>query len=74
MKWNVKEAALACGIAPQSWRHWELSGSEPRKFAEVAQRISECTGVDEYWLVMGVERPEASGESAARRTDSDNTV
>lgn len=57
MGWNMKEAALACGFSQQSWRGWELQGHDPRGFAEVAERIAERTGIDEYWILTGKERP-----------------
>ena len=53
MSWNSKEAALACGVRPQSWREWELSGRRPHDLAEVAQQISERTGIDDYWIMTG---------------------
>jgi len=55
MGWNMKEAALACGFSQQSWRGWELQGHDPRGFAEVAERIADRTGVDEYWILTGKE-------------------
>lgn len=55
MGWNMKEAALACGFSQQSWRGWELQGHDPRGFADVAERIAERTGVDEYWILTGKE-------------------
>lgn len=58
--WNIKEAALACGIPPASWTGWELHGMEPRKFAEAAGKISARTGVDDYWIMTGKE-PGAGG-------------
>ena len=53
MGWNLKEAALACGFPPGSWREWELHARNPRGLAEIAERIAERTGVDEYWLMTG---------------------
>ena len=74
MGWNMKEAALACGFSQQSWRGWELQGHDPRGFAEVAERIAERTGIDEYWILTGKERPAGGpaggpGESSPK-TDS----
>jgi hypothetical protein len=70
MGWNMKEAALACGFSQQSWRGWELLGHDPRGFAEVAERISERTGIDEYWILTGKEQPAGGptgpGESAPK--------
>jgi hypothetical protein len=53
MGWNIKEAALACGLPPGSWREWELHGRDPRGLERAAARISERTGCDEYWLMTG---------------------
>lgn len=51
MGWgNVKEAALACGIPPQSWRTWERDNVQPRDFMGAVQRVVERTGCDEAWL------------------------
>ncbi|WP_354187842.1 helix-turn-helix transcriptional regulator [Arthrobacter sp. UYCu712] len=61
MGWNMKEAALACGFSQQSWRGWELQGHDPRGFAEVAERISERTGIDEYWILTGKEQSAGPG-------------
>lgn len=53
MRWNLKEAALACGLPQGSWREWELKGRDPRGIQEVVARICHGTGVDEYWLLTG---------------------
>lgn len=53
MGWNQKEAALACGLSPQSWREWEVLGRAPRNQVDVARQISERTGVDDYWILTG---------------------
>lgn len=53
MGWNIKEAALACGFPPGSWREWELRGRDPRGLANIAEQIAERTGADEYWLMTG---------------------
>lgn len=52
MNWNVKEAALACGIPPQSWRTWE-SGAMPqgRMYFARCEQIAQVTGCDYGWLV-----------------------
>ncbi|MGB7235914.1 MAG: XRE family transcriptional regulator [Rhodococcus sp. (in: high G+C Gram-positive bacteria)] len=57
MGWNAKEAALACGLPAASWREWELRGREPRGLSDIAQKISEHTGCDDYWLITGRESP-----------------
>jgi hypothetical protein len=53
MGWNVKEAALACGLNESSWRGWELDGRLPHKLNEVAGKIAKSTGVNKYWLIEG---------------------
>lgn len=60
-KWNVKEAALACGLNAQSWRDWEIHGRSPRNVAEVAAQIAARTGVDDYWLMTGRKNPRQGG-------------
>lgn len=57
MGWNVKEAALACRIAPQSWRDWE-DGKQPRNYGESCSKISERTGCDLVWLMSGYIKPD----------------
>lgn len=74
MGWNMKEAALACGFSQQSWRGWELRGSDPRGFADVARKISERTGVDEYWILTGRElAPHPSGPDGGNSAPKDRT-
>lgn len=51
MGWNIKEAATACGIRPQSWRGWELEGRTPHDQLSVGRQIADRTGVDLYWLL-----------------------
>lgn len=54
MQWgNVREAALACSIPPESWRTWERDGVTPRKLVEMSTLIAERTGCDLGWLVAG---------------------
>lgn len=53
MGWNMKEAALACGIPPASWRQWEIMGSLPRNVVTVSQQIADYTAVDGLWLLTG---------------------
>ncbi len=52
MGWNAKEAAVECGLPPQSWRNWE-AGKGPRDVVRVSRQISERTGVSLEWLVFG---------------------
>ena len=52
MGWgNVKEAAIACGIPPQSWRTWERDGVIPRDYFTRCAMISSRVGCDYGWLV-----------------------
>jgi hypothetical protein len=57
MTWNIAEAAAACGLNESNWRGWELDGRSPRGLNDVADRISEATGVDKYWLIDGEGQP-----------------
>ncbi|OZF28478.1 hypothetical protein CH296_18895 [Rhodococcus sp. 14-2496-1d] len=62
MKWNAKEAALACGVPQGSWREWELRERLPRDFAGAASKIAATTGCDEYWLITGRQSPRPDGD------------
>ncbi len=53
MGWNVKEAAVECGLPPQSWRNWE-SGKQPHDVVAVCRQVSLRTGVSFDWLLLGV--------------------
>lgn len=66
MGWNLKEAALACGLPQGSWREWELRGRDPRGLQAIADRIASHTGVDEYWLITGRTLPGGGGPGAAQ--------
>lgn len=69
MGWNIKEAALACGVPTASWRLWELEHAQPRRLIEVATLISKRTGCDFGWLLAGSrlrERPATLRELASR--------
>lgn len=57
MGWNIKEAAMACGIKPQSWREWELQGRKPRDFEQVCEQVSRHARCDRVWLMTGVVQP-----------------
>ena len=54
--WNVKEAAMACGVAPQSWRNWEL-GVRPHDFQQACEVIAEHSGANINWLALGSGAP-----------------
>ena len=56
MGWNAKEAALACGIAAQSWREWE-DGRQPRDYSKACAKIADRTGCDQVWLMTGFIKP-----------------
>lgn len=49
--WNIKEAALACGVPPQSWRGWEIQHRLPTDIRKVARQIAARSGVDRDWLM-----------------------
>jgi hypothetical protein len=67
MRWNVKEAALACGVPAASWRLWE-EGAQPRRLMEVSGLIANRTGVDLGWLVGGSRlRGQSTSEYFAER-------
>lgn len=51
MGWNMKEAAIACGIAPASWTNWEQAGMLPRRYVQTCKQIAGRTGCDLMWLV-----------------------
>jgi len=67
MGWNAKEAALACGIAAQSWREWEQSGRRPRDYEGVCRQIAERTRCDLIWLMTGTP---SGGWPPSRQIDS----
>jgi transcriptional regulator with XRE-family HTH domain len=70
MGWNIKEAATACGLPPQSWRGWEISGREPHRKDTIAMTIATRTNVDFLWLAHGPNRgaqPAPSGRYARTR-------
>lgn len=61
MGWgNVREAAVECGVPPESWRTWERDGVVPRRIVEIAGLIAERTGCDYGWLLAG---PRLRGEN-----------
>jgi hypothetical protein len=62
--WNIKEAATACGLPPQSWRGWEIQGHEPHRRTTIAMTIATRTGCDYLWLVHGPSRGGAVPSSA----------
>lgn len=51
--WNIKEAAVACGVPPASWRLWEIDGARPRDQVAAARLISGAAGCDFQWLLLG---------------------
>lgn len=73
MHWgNVKEAAEACGIPPQTWRTWERDGREPHRLTTVAKQISGVTGVDWRWLALGPD--DDGGEPTHRYAPGERVV
>lgn len=65
MKWNIKEAALACNVPAASWREWELFGRKPHDYQEVCERISHRTDCDLFWLMSGKESPDSDGDQVS---------
>lgn len=57
MGWNLKEAALACGIRAQSWREWELEHRKPRDYELVCGQIAARSGCNKVWLMTGYAPP-----------------
>lgn len=53
MGWNLKEAALACGLPPSSWMNWETKGKRPHNYVQVCQTIANRTGASFEWLALG---------------------
>jgi transcriptional regulator with XRE-family HTH domain len=54
MGWNMKKAAVTCGIAQVTWSEWER-GRTPRNLISACEAISHATGCDVAWLA-GVQR------------------
>ena len=48
--WNVKEAALACGLSPSTWAAWE-AGRKPPDMLDVAHKIADHSGCSLMWLL-----------------------
>ncbi len=53
MGWNLKEAALACGVKAQSWREWELESRKPRDYEGVCRQVADRSGCNLIWLMTG---------------------
>lgn len=66
MGWNLKEAALACGIRAQSWREWELEHRKPRDYESVCRQIADRSGCNFVWLMTGYKPPAPPGGGAPR--------
>lgn len=63
MGWtNIKEAAVACAISPETWRRWEAGRFEPRQLVNACMKIAGVTGVDYRWLALG---PDTRAEAPA---------
>lgn len=57
LRWNVKEAAIACGIKPQSWREWELHGRRPQDYEGTCKQIAQTVQCNLVWLMTGYRTP-----------------
>ena len=73
MGWNLKEAALACGVKAQSWREWELENRKPRDYEGVCRQISDRSGCDFVWLMTGVGRS-TPPDDGGTRTSANKSV
>lgn len=51
--WNLKQAAIECGVPAQSWRQWEVAGRRPHDYVDVCKRIAQRTNADMHWLAFG---------------------
>lgn len=60
LRYNQKEAAIACGVPPASWRTWEVDGMLPRDLVAVTTLIAERTGCDRLWLMLGEDTERAA--------------
>lgn len=69
MGWNMKEAALACGLPQASWRGWEVDGNRPRDLVDVCRKIAKRTGASYDWLLDG--RVQAASGLSREDTRSD---
>lgn len=57
--WNIKEAAVTCGLPGTSWRNWEIEAHTPRDYLAVCRAIASAAQVDLMWL-MGADDQRAS--------------
>jgi len=57
-RWNMKEAALACGVSPATWRTWEF-GASPHNYVDVCHQIAERSDTDFMWLLSGSDSRQA---------------
>ena len=51
--WNIKKAAVECGLDPVSWLYWETKGRTPRHYRAVCMQIADRSGCQFDWLVAG---------------------
>lgn len=51
--WNIKKAAIECGLDPVSWLYWETRGRMPRHYQGVCMQIAEHSGCQLVWLMTG---------------------
>lgn len=73
MGWNLKEAALACGVKAQSWREWELENRKPRDYEGVCRQISDRSGCNFVWLMTGVGQS-TPPDDGGTRSDQNKSV
>jgi transcriptional regulator with XRE-family HTH domain len=53
--WNYEQAGAACGVDAQSWRLWERTERQPRKYEEVCSQIARGAGYSASWIKAGGE-------------------
>jgi transcriptional regulator with XRE-family HTH domain len=73
MGWNLKEAALACGVKAQSWREWELENRKPRDYEGVCKLIAHRSGCSLIWLMTGIDNSPGGGDGGGLLTPRDGT-
>ena len=51
--WNIRKAAMECGLDPVSWQNWETKGKMPRNYQTVCEQIADRSGCQFIWLMTG---------------------
>ena len=66
-KLTIQDAALKCGLSPQSWSNWE-KGMRPHDKVEVAQVVADGLNIDRDWLLHGGPLTKPEPPVRSRRT------